>query len=441
MRSLRLRLFVLLLALAALAALAVGSATYAGVHAEADALFDYQLRQMALSLRDQGRIADSERAALADPELDYVVQIWSLDGVQLYSSRPRPLAGTLPPRAVLGFTTVQVEGRDWRVFGAATPFRVVQVGQPLAVRQRFAAAAAGRSVLPIALAVPLLGLAAWWLVGATLAPLRRVVAAAGAREPHSLQPLPLAGLPVELVPLVQAFNGLLARLAAAFDAQRAFVGDAAHELRTPLTALKLQLELLRTAADPAQRDDALQRLRAGVDRATRLAEQLLALARAEPGQALPMAALDLVAVARQALADAAPLAASRGARLDIDAPESLPVGGNAEALRSLLRNLLDNAMLHGGTRLRLTLHREADGSACAWVDDDGPGIAERERERVFDRFHRGDGRLDGGGATGSGLGLAIARAVARQHGGELRLADSPLGGLRAELRLPPPPAP
>jgi len=442
MRSLRLRLFVLLLALAALAALAVGGATYAGVRAEADALFDYQLRQMALSLRDQGRIAEGERAALADPELDYVVQIWSLDGVQLYSSRPRPLAGALPPRAVLGFTTVPVEGQAWRIYGAATPFRVVQVGQPLAVRRQFAAAAAGRSVLPIAVAVPLLGLAVWWLVGATLAPLRRVVAAAGAREPHSLQPLPLAGLPSELLPLVQAFNALLARLAAAFDAQRAFVGDAAHELRTPLTALKLQLGLLRTAADAAQRDDALQRLGAGVERASRLVEQLLALARAEPGQALPLAALDLVAVARQALADAAPLAQARGAQLAIDAPETLPVDGNAEALRSLLRNLLDNAVLHGGPRVRLTLARAADGSACAQVDDDGPGLPEAERERVFDRFHRRETNAAGAdgvasAAPGSGLGLAIARAIAQQHGGTLRLLASPPGGLRAELRLPP----
>ena len=449
MRSLRLRLFVLLLALAALAALAVGGATYAGVRAEADALFDYQLRQMALSLRDQGRIADSERAALADPELDYVVQIWSLDGVRIYSSQPRPLSdplsgplsGTLPPRAVLGFTTVRVDGRDWRVYGAATPLRVVQVGQPLAVRRQFAAAAAGRSVLPIVVAVPLLGLAVWWLVGATLAPLRRVVAAAGAREPHSLDPLPLAGLPSELLPLVEAFNALLARLGAAFDAQRAFVGDAAHELRTPLTALKLQLGLLRSAADEAQRDEALQRLRAGVDRATRLVEQLLALARAEPGQALPAAPLDLVAVARQALADAAPLAQSRQVQLAVEAPEALEIRGNAEALRSLLRNLLDNAVLHGGRQVRLTLRREVhdgDGGACVQVDDDGPGVPAAERERVFDRFHRRAGAGAPQAAPGSGLGLAIARAVARQHGGTLRLADSPLGGLRAELRLPPP---
>ncbi len=443
MRSLRLRLFVLLLALAAVAALAVGSATYANVRAEADQLFDYHLRQMALSLRDQGGIADSERAALANPDLDYVVQVWSLDGVSLYTSRPRPLAGTLPAQAVLGFATVRLEGQDWRLFSAATRLRVVQVGQPLAVRRDLAARAAGRSVLPIVLAAPLVGLAMWWLVGATLAPLRRVVAAASERDAHSLQPLPVAGLPDELQPLVDAFNRLLARLAAAFEAQQAFVGDAAHELRTPLAALKLQVGLLQGSADGAEREQSLQRLRAGVDRATRLVEQLLALARAEPGQALALSTLDLVPVARSALADAAALAGARQARLELDAPDTLPARGNAEALRSLLRNLIDNAVLHGGQppQVRLTLRRDGEG-VLLQVDDNGPGVPEAERERVFRRFHRLEVAAGAGGevaavaAPGSGLGLAIVQAIARQHGSEVRLGPSPQGGLRAELRLP-----
>ena len=183
MRSLRLRLFTFLVVLAVLAALAVGAATYVSVRAEADELFDYHLRQMALSLRDQGRIPDDERAAFANPEFDYVVQIWSVTGVALYSSVPRAFAAPPPPRTVLGFSDIQVGDATWRVFGAATPLRVIQVGQPLAVRQRLAAAAAGRSVLPIVAAAPLVGLAMWWLVGFSLAPLQRVVAAARARAP------------------------------------------------------------------------------------------------------------------------------------------------------------------------------------------------------------------------------------------------------------------
>jgi two-component system OmpR family sensor kinase/two-component system sensor histidine kinase QseC len=434
-RSLRARLFVFLLALAAFSALAVGGATYVSVRAEADALFDYHLQQMALSLRDQGRIADDERTALANPALDYVVQVWSADGVVLYSSRPRGPGQTLPPRAVLGFSDLQIGDAPWRVYGAATPLRVVQVGQPLAVRRNLAAAAAGRSVWPIAVAAPVVALGLWWLVGLSLAPLAQVVAAAQLRGAGSLAPLPSAGLPTELAPLVAAFNALLARLADAFDAQRSFVADAAHELRTPLTALKLQLDLLATAAPGAEHEAALVRLRAGVDRATHLVTQLLALARAEPGRALPTEPLDLVAVARDALQDAAPLAATRGATLTLDAPETVPLAGDAQAWRSALRNLLDNAVHHGGAspRVQMQIRSGADG-VHLWLDDSGPGIPLAEREQVFHRFQR---RADDGGA-GSGLGLAIVRAVAAQHGADVALSDSPLGGLRVELHWPAP---
>ncbi|MDE2612943.1 MAG: sensor histidine kinase [Burkholderiales bacterium] len=437
MRSLRLRLFSFLLALAAVVAAVVGGATYASVRAEADELFDYQLQQMALSLRDQGRIADDERAALANPQFDYVVQVWSIDGVQLYSSVTGQQAPLLPPRAVLGFSNVEVQGRTWRVFGAAMPLRVIQVGQPLEVRRRLAAEAAGRSVLPVLLAAPLVALAMWWLVGLSLAPLARVAEAARRRDAAALEPLPTAALPSEMQPLVDAFNALLGRLAAAFDTQRAFVADAAHELRTPLTALKLQIGLVRDAADAPARDAALARLRAGVERAAWLVEQLLALARAEPGAAAPMADMDLAAVTRQALADAQPLAAAQGARLQLDAPATLALRGDAAALRSLLRNLIDNALKHGrrdaDTAAQVSVRlRPTDDGAIVEVDDAGPGIAEAEREHAFDRFRRGEASH----GEGSGLGLAIVQAVARQHGGRVTLGSTPAGGLRVTVRLP-----
>jgi len=436
MHSLRARLFVFLVALAGLSALAVAGATYFSVRAEIDELFDYHLRQMAMSLRDQGRIAADERAALQNPDLDYVVQVWSVDGVTLYSSRPNTLRQVLPSRAVLGFSDSTVDGETWRVFSAATPTRVVQVGQPLAVRLRLAAAAAGRSVLPIVVAAPAVALALWGLLSLSLAPLQRVAAAASERNERHLDPLPLAGMPSEVEPLVASFNALLARLASAFDAQRAFVGDAAHELRSPLTALKLQLALARDAATPEQRQAALDRLRSGIDRATRLVEQLLALARAEPDASTALGPVDLDGVARRAIADAAPLAAQHGATVALQAAAPLPVAGDEAALRSLLRNLLDNAVLHGGPtpRIEVAIERTADGVRLR-VDDSGPGIPPDERERVFARFHRREGSAEGG----SGLGLAIVRAVAARHGASVSLADAPLGGLRVELLVTPAP--
>jgi len=236
-----------------------------------------------------------------------------------------------------------------------------------------------------------------------------------------------------VLPLVDAFNGLLARLASAFDAQRGFVADAAHELRTPLTALRLQIGLLRDARDAGEREQALERLHAGIERAVHLAGQLLALARAEPGVDTAREPVDLVALARQAIADASPLAERRGAHVELDAGPGLAVRGDPQALRSLLGNLIDNAIKHGGDAPRVRVALAAAGpEVVLCVDDSGPGIPAEERERVFDRFVR----RAGGAAEGSGLGLAIVRAVAARHGGRVALGESPAGGLRVEVRLP-----
>ncbi|KQY90669.1 ATP-binding protein [Pelomonas sp. Root1444] len=433
--TLRGRLFALLAVLGAVTALAVGGATYVSVRAEADQLFDYQLRQTALSLRDQGRVDGDDAATLADPSLDYVVQIWSLQGLELYSSRPQGMTEPLPARAVLGFSNLRLGGQDWRVFSAATPLRVVQVAQPLAVRQKLAALAALRSVVPVAVALPLVAWAVWWLIGVSLAPLSRVVQAAQAGGANALDALPTAGLPGEIAPLVEAFNGLLGRLSAAFDTQRSFVADAAHELRSPLTALKLQLGLLRDAAPGEQQDAAIARLRGGIDRAVHLVEQLLALARAEPGAAAARLPLDLAELARQAVGDVQPLADKAGVSLALTAPDPLPLTGDPQALRGALRNLIDNAVKYGARTVQVSASRNPGGPAGApllRVDDDGPGIPPEQRERVFDRFQRGEDAS----VEGSGLGLAIVRAAARQQGADVSLADSPLGGLRAEIRWP-----
>lgn len=431
MTSLRGRLLVFLLTLAAVAAAVVATVSYRSVLAETDRIFDYQLRQMALSLRDQGAIAEEERAALEDPAFDYVVQVWTGDGSITYSSHRRP---GLPRTAVLGFAEVDIDGRRWRVFSTTSRGRVIQVAQPLAVRHQLAADAAWRSVAPLAIAAPLVALAVWWLVGVSLAPLRSLVAAVRARDAESLAPLPLAGLPSELAPLGAALNALLARLATSFDAQRSFVADAAHELRSPLTALKLQLDLARRAPDDATRAQALAELAAGTERMRHLIEQLLVLARAEPGGAeAVLADTDLAEVARQAAADTVPLAAANEVDLELDAPRPQIVHADAAALRILLRNLVDNAVRYAGRGGRVLVQVTGGAAqAIVRVDDSGPGIPPAERARVFDRFYR----RDSGGSSGSGLGLAIVRAIAQRHGAQVSLAESPLGGLRAEVRLP-----
>jgi two-component system OmpR family sensor kinase/two-component system sensor histidine kinase QseC len=430
--SIRIRLLASLMATLALAALVLGGVTYRNALQEAEALFDYQLRQMALSLRDQGEIAPDQAGAFADAGLDFVVQIWTVDGRAIYASHPHP---ALPARAVLGFADIVVQGQIWRTFGVAAGERVIQVAQPAAIRERIAAHAAFRSVLPLLLLAPLLAGVMWWLVNSTLAPLRRVSREVTLRGAASLQALPLEGLPDEVAPLVNSLNALLQRLGTAFDVQRAFVADAAHELRSPLTALKLQAQMLQRAPDGPAREEAAHELAQGVERATRLVEQLLTLARNEPGATpAPMQPVDLGEAVRQGLADTAALAGAHGASLELEAAEGVMVRGDATALTALARNLADNAVRYAGERPRVLVQVAREGGeALLTVDDNGPGVAPAERERVFDRFWRREATA--ATTAGTGLGMAIVRSVAQRHGASVTLGDSPLGGLRVTVRF------
>ena len=444
MNSIRARLLASLIALLAIGVLAAGSVAYRSVLRETEVLLDYQLRQMALSLRDQGEIDVARANALRDESLDFVVQIWTADGRSIYATRPYD---ELPTRVVLGFADVTAGDRVWRSYSVASRDRVIQVAQPLQIRRRLAADAALRSVLPLIAVAPLLAGAMWALVGWAFRPLRRVVREVQSRDADSLVAKgPLAPvvdgggepLPHEVAPLVQALDDLLARLAASFDAQRAFVADAAHELRSPLTALKLQVRALGRSQDEAARRAAQEALAAGVDRASRLVEQLLTLARSEPGaQPLQAERLDLAELVRQALADTVPYAESRGSSLELDAAGPVPLDGDRAALSALVRNLADNAVRYAprGAAVRVTVDRDALAPRLE-VDDAGPGIPPSERGRVFDRFYRRASAGNEAPAEGSGLGLAIVQRVAQRHGATVTLEDSPLGGLRVTVRFP-----
>lgn len=433
MSSIRARLTASLLALLVLAAGVIGAVTYRNVLVETEALFDYQLRQMALSLRDQGEVAPDQAQALADEQLDFVVQVWSIDGRTIYATRDHR---HLPDRALLGFATVGVEGQAWRTFSVATPLRVIQVAQPVQIRQRLAAEAALRGITPLLVLTPLMALAMWGLAAWSLRPLRRVAIEVRRRDDRLLDTLPTHGLPDEVDTLVAALNGLLQRLRESQDTQRALVGDAAHELRSPLTALKLQLDLIKRAPDEHERTQALAALTAGIERASRLVEQLLTLARSEPG-APPLSEepLDLAEVVRQAVADTVPFALSRGTAFELFADAPVALHGDRHALGVLVRNLADNAVRYSPPGSRIALHVDLDaGAPHLRVDDAGPGIPEAEHGRVFDRFYR----RHTGDETGTGLGLAIVRSVAVRHGARVVLGTSPLGGLRVDVRFAPP---
>lgn len=434
-RTLRTQLLLSLIVVLAVAALAMGASVYWSVLRQTEALFDYQLRQMALSLRDQGEIAPQDAQALADGQLDFFIQIWRQDGRQLYA----PRRGIEPPRRVIiGYADILSGGEVWRTFGVITSDRVIQVAQPESIRHEKAAQAALRSVVPLLGVAPVLALVIGWLVARSLAPVQRLADEVRRRDTGSLQPLSAQGLPDEVVPLVRSLNALLDRLGRALAAQRSFVGDAAHELRSPLTALKLQIQVLRRAPDAATREEAAQALTAGVDRATRLVEQLLALARTEsapPRQ--PGERRLLVEIVREALAEVAPLAAVRGTTVALETASGGDAAGvpAAPEVSVMARNLIDNAVRYAPDGGRVIVRVECpDGTPELLVDDDGPGIAPADRESVFERFVRGENAAS---QTGSGLGLAIVRQVALRQGVRVRLEDAPLGGLRVRVTWPP----
>jgi two-component system OmpR family sensor kinase len=435
MKSIRRQLLVWLLGGLALAIIAAAFGTYFRAREEANALFDYQLKEMAASLTDAPFApAPAGVGALGPGSNALLVQIWDRNGVQLYLSQPHRV---LPQNAQLGFTTVDTRSGAWRVFSTLADGQVVQVAQPMSARHELATSMALRTVVPLLLALPVLALLIWLTIARGLAPLDRVAAAFERRSPALLEPLSESGLPREVQPLVGALNGLLGRLSHALAAQRSFIADAAHELRTPLTAVHLQAQLAERATSDAERRAALADLKGGLERATRLVEQLLTLAREEPGVAdRPQATIALPALAREVVAELAPLAAAKRIDLGLNAESPVQVRGDAEALATLLSNLVDNALRYTPEGGRVDVGVAIDGGrAMLSVRDSGPGIPEADRERVFDRFVRGS--ITAGAARGSGLGLSIVKRIAERHGADIAVGPGLNGaGVGISVRFP-----
>ena len=442
--SLRKRLLWFVLAAILGAAVLQAGTAYRGALRQADAMFDEHLQQMARSLRSGVPLNLPLDEADSDDRFEVYVQIWGQDGTQIF----RSTRSALPPRAVLGFSDVEAHGNRYRVYTLQTALQTVQIAQDLDARSARARALALRAVLPFLLLTPLLMLAVWWVISRSLAPIERARRQVAGRRADDLSPLASEGLPDEVQPLVDELNLLFGRVRGAFEAQKHFVADAAHELRSPLTALKLQAQALRRNGEtPAEREAGIARLNQGIDRAIRLVEQLLVLAREEagPGQATAAGPVDLQEVVKLAVADVLPHALHKQIDLGMVAGEAPPqapqVAGQAEALRILLRNLLDNAVKYtpAGGRVDVSLALQ-DGRPVLSVEDSGPGIDGDDRERVFDRFFRAGAegaRADEAPQTGSGLGLAIVKAIATRHGATLRLGRSErLGGLRVDVQFP-----
>ena len=424
MNSIRHTLLVWLLAGLATIALAASGATYLAARREVGELLDLQLKQLAYSTRIDDLLRGRQpgfnaHTAPHGDVTELVTQIWDRDGVLVYWSQP---GMGLPVPATEGYSTIRHDGRAWRVYTLVQGSHALQVAQAQDERAAIARQTALRTLVPFLALIPFFGVLIWVGVGRGLQPLDAMSKALSRSRPDALAPLSERGLPDELQPLAASLNGLLERLSDAISAQRRFTADAAHELRTPLAALKLQLDLARRAADPHARAGALDDLEAGVARASHVVEQLMTLARVEPeALAQTRTQCDLVALAKDAIVSRAALAADKGIDLGLARETPAVVDGDSASLGILLSNLIDNALRHTprGGRIDVSVERQDDDAALV-VADTGPGIAPEERERVFDRFYRGENA----GETGSGLGLSIVKRIADAHHAAIAL-DAP----------------
>jgi two-component system sensor histidine kinase QseC len=256
------------------------------------------------------------------------------------------------------------------------------------------------------------------------------------RDTQTLKPVSLPDTPQEVQPMLDALNDLLQRLAQRMETERRFTADAAHELRTPIAAIRAQAQVALTSASNDQvRQHALQDTLLGCDRASRVVEQLLTLARVDGPQDVVSEPFRLDQLAQHILADLAPEALRRGQTLELLAPDALQVNGQSTLWHILLRNLVDNALRYSpdGAVVRIQIERMARGQVTVTVQDSGPGLSPADTARLGERFFRVLGTV----ATGSGLGWSIVRHIAALQHIDVQVGRSAdLGGLQVTLRYP-----
>lgn len=443
-RSLQNRLVVVVLGGVSVMWLVVALATWIDTEHEVSELLDAHLAQAAAllvsqPLDDLGHLNLSTTPNLDEYQSKVVLQVWHGDDLVVRSATAptRPLA----PFVQRGFLDVVVSGVSWRVFSAQgrDEHVVIQVAEQVQARDDVLAASLRSVLWPMTVALPLLALGVWWGVRHAIKPLRDLGWQVSHRRPDASDRLEVRDVLLEAQPLVTELNRLFDRTSSLIQSERRFTADAAHELRTPLAAIRIQAQVAQGAVDADERNEALADTLKGCDRATRLVEQLLQLARLETGVEgtdQPGLSTNLGHCVQAVMAYLVPVAAQRQQKL-----ECVPLSGSDEPAHALLcpvpealamvlvRNLLDNALRYSPDQARVRLRmfvQPGGGGGGFTVEDSGPGLAPEQLQRLGERFFR----VVGTNQPGSGLGWSIVTRIAKQHGLTVQAARSPdLGGL------------
>ena len=434
--SLRRRLFVWLSASILAAGLIAAALSFALSWADANALQDTQLAQVA-SVVARGTLAADPPAFTPrdeeDAETHYVIKPLGTPVPAGADARvDLALAPSLPP----GLQTLEQRDVQWRVLVARSAAgERFAVAQRMTVRDEVARDAALQTLLPLLVLVPVLLLIVSVVLGHAFAPMRAMSAEVDRLHASELGALDERHVPLEALPLVQAVNRLMRRLALALQQQRRLVSDAAHELRTPVAALLVQADNVQHVDLPPEARSRMVSLREGLARMSALIDQLLSFARIQGASPSLAHRLDLSALVRLAIEETLPMAQSKGVDLGCVRIDPGSIDGDPLHAYALVRNAIDNAVRYSrpGGSVDVSVWIE-DGVACLVIEDTGPGIAPADIERVFEPFVR----VLGSQESGSGLGLAIARTASLALGGTISLGprSDQRQGLRFVYRQP-----
>lgn len=430
--SIRKRLLWTMLSTLLVLAVGASSVTYMRARSDINKLFDYEMEQMvyALAMHIASHPELTEEPLLRI-EHDFVTQVWSKTGKLLFSSK----LGTGPVAVLENGFSDYGGSAGWRTFTTGGGNYVLQAAHPQTLRRKLATEIALNAMLPILAIVPIGGALIWLLLGYGLAPLRSIAREVESRDPKVMLPLSLSGRPLEITPLIRSLNDLLGRLDRALKVEREFIADASHELRSPVTALQLQLELLESTSSESERAELIADIRQGVNRVSRLIEQILTLARLDPDYGGQSETIPLHKFIKAIYEELQPQAAAKSIRFTLNVASPASIIGDVTSLRALLRNLVDNAIrytpVNGAVSIELCT---SDNSSEIAITDSGPGMPEDVRCKAFARFYRGNNALE---ATGTGLGLAIAHRAAERLCARLTLEDGRTGtGLTAVVTFP-----
>lgn len=467
MKSIRYFLLTAVCLLVLLTLLVSGWVTFDRARYEVDELFDAELAQTARVLRSTMAVASRSASGASvtgagasqsvsthdwapDPALDGAdqdertrfghsyerkIMFSVMRGDVLILASDNFPAGSDFPRAA-GYRQIRLGQRDWYLFTLEDGDVTYTVGERSDVREEMIGKIALGNLYPSLLALPILLLLLAWVLQRGLRPLVQLDRHIQERDKDNLDPIPLQNMPVEISPIVESLNGLLARLRRSLESERRFSATASHEMRTPVAVLKVNVQNALKAATDSERVQLLHELDAGVDRAGRLINQLLTLSRLEQDDhGYATQEVDILPVLREEIAALYPLALQKQQSIELMCDEpSLTLPTVPQLFPLVIRNLVDNAIKYAPQQGRILVNAQRTSTGVLLqVEDSGAGVPVDQQQKIFDRFYR----IQNGGVTGSGLGLAIVKRVVELLRGTIGVESSKmLGGLCVWVQLP-----